>query len=238
MNKFVRNEQIETRAFEVIRDYEKKTNSKVVHPVPIEQILMQVYNLYVEWTEIEEEKEITVLGGLASRDRKIVLNTKHEHLFLTTKGLERSTIGHEAGHWEYDVDKTNLDNIHSLELPETKVYYFRASKNFPVITSFRGNLRSDNLQSLHMLKKYDLPDQARIVNRFAAAINMPIHLVKEYISNNQINSWKDFYKMKDEFEVSNSALKVRLEQFKLIYIRDGNFLRTLEEINGQTALHF
>lgn len=238
MRNFVRNESIETRAFEIIRGYEKKTNNKVEPPIPIEKIIMQMYDLYVEWDDIEEEKEITVLGGLASFERKIILNSKHKNLFLSTMGLERSTIGHEAGHWEYDVDKTNLDNDITLELPDIDLYYLRSSEKYPRITSFRGNIKSENAQILQMLKKYDLPDQARIVNRFSAALNMPIYLINEYLKTNEIQSWVEFYKMKKAFEVSTAALRVRLEQLKLVVIKDGKFFKNKEEMLGQTVLQF
>lgn len=238
MNKFIRNDDIETRAFQIIRAYEKITGIKVIAPVPIEQILMQVYDLYVEWTEIKEENEITVLGGLAAKDKRIVLNSKHKQLFSITAGLERSTIGHEAGHWEYDIDKTNLENCDSLNFPNVSLYYSRSSEKYSLITSYRGNIQSGNTKILEDLKKYDSPDQARIVNRFAAALNMPIHLVKEYCRKNQIQSWSDFYKMKELFDVSSSALKVRLEQLKLLFIKDKYFFRSREEALGQTELQF
>jgi len=39
-----------------------------------------------------------------------VLNESCRNLFEDKPGLERSTVGHEAGHWEFDVDKGALDS--------------------------------------------------------------------------------------------------------------------------------
>jgi hypothetical protein len=41
-------------------------------------------------------------------ERKIILNEKHLALFKEKPGLERSTIGHEAGHWDVDIDRVRL----------------------------------------------------------------------------------------------------------------------------------
>ena len=58
-----------------------------------------------DWDEIEEGPGEQILGGLHVASRKIYLNSKHIGLFERNPGLERSTIGHEAGHWDIDIDR-------------------------------------------------------------------------------------------------------------------------------------
>ena len=96
--KYLRNEAIEEATTLRIRHYEAATGQAVAFPVPIEQVVERVLGLDFDWDEIEEGPGEQILGGLHVESRKIYLNTKHLILFEANPGLERSTIGHEAGH--------------------------------------------------------------------------------------------------------------------------------------------
>ena len=106
--KIVRNEVIEDVTASRIRQYEEMTGKEVKFPVPIERIIEKVLELDFDYDEIEEHHGEQILGALDVENRKILVNTKHEALFQKTPGLERSTIGHEAGHWDMDVDRASL----------------------------------------------------------------------------------------------------------------------------------
>jgi hypothetical protein len=80
----------------------------VLLPVPLEEIVEQVLGLDFDWDVIEEQPGEQILGGLDAKNRKILLNEAHIDLFDEKPGLLRSTIGHEAGHWELDVDRAKL----------------------------------------------------------------------------------------------------------------------------------
>ncbi|MCY4623719.1 MAG: ImmA/IrrE family metallo-endopeptidase [Chloroflexi bacterium] len=67
-------------------------------------IIEQTYGLEILWEEIDEPNGTTILGGLAPRQRRIVLNSKHEALFVDIIGPERFTLAHEFAHWVYDAD--------------------------------------------------------------------------------------------------------------------------------------
>src|ERR1700730_18642502 len=108
--KYLKNEVIEEGTARRIREYEAKTDGTVKLPVPIEKIVEQVLGLDFEWDEIEEQPGEQILGGLVAAERKIVLNEKHLSLFKEKPGLERSTIGHEAGHWDIDIDRAKLNH--------------------------------------------------------------------------------------------------------------------------------
>ena len=96
--KYLRNEIIEDITAQRIREYEAKAGVTVKLPIPLEEIVEQVLGLDFDWDEIEEQPGEQILGGLDAANRKILLNEKHLPLFHEKPELERSTIGHEAGH--------------------------------------------------------------------------------------------------------------------------------------------
>jgi len=103
--KYLRNETIEDITAQRVREYEAKAGVTVKLPVPVEEIVEQVLHLDFDWDIIEEQPGEQILGGLDAANRKILLNEAHTDLFDEKPGLLRSTIGHEAGHWDLDVDQ-------------------------------------------------------------------------------------------------------------------------------------
>src|SRR5262245_43229341 len=106
--KYLKNEVIENVTAKRIREYEARVGVTVQLPVPIEKVVEQVLELDFEWDVIEEQPGEQILGGLIAAERKIILNEKHVGLFKEKPGLQRSTIGHEAGHWDIDIDRAKL----------------------------------------------------------------------------------------------------------------------------------
>ena len=97
-----------------LRQYEQLTGTPVTLPVPVENIVERVLGLDFDWVDIDERPGEQILAGLIPEERRIVLNSRHLELFRQKPGLERSTIGHEAGHWDIDIDRTSL---HHPRLP-------------------------------------------------------------------------------------------------------------------------
>ena len=60
-------------------------------PVPIELIIEKTYRLEILWEDVPELADTIVLGALAPRDRRIVLNSRHQALFEQYMGPERFT---------------------------------------------------------------------------------------------------------------------------------------------------
>jgi len=108
--KYLKNETVEDITAQRIREYEAKVGGTVKLPVPIEEIVEQVLELDFDWDVIEEQPGEQILGGLDVANRKILINEAHADLFEQKPGLLRSTIGHEAGHWDLDVDRAKLSH--------------------------------------------------------------------------------------------------------------------------------
>ena len=85
-----------------LREYERKIGKPVALPVPVEEVIEQVLDLCILWEDVEEQRGEMILAGLKRRTRTVVVNEKHLKLFDGKPGLLRSTLGHEAGHWDIE----------------------------------------------------------------------------------------------------------------------------------------
>jgi len=231
--RFFRNIDIERIAEQRLAEYESKFGEIVRPPVPIEKLVAQVYGLTILWEKIEQGPGETVLGGLNPRNKLIILNDACRRIFVDKPGLERSTIGHEAGHWEFDVDKAALDYPRLFD--DEGVVSHRRSSVLGEIEIFSG--AGCLPKFLDGLAKRDTPDQERVANRFAACISLPKKLIKQAAEQYDFMRWPDLYKAAELFEVNISALTVRLQQLGFIYIDENKqFHRSFSEAMGQRAL--
>jgi hypothetical protein len=86
-------------------------------------------------------------------------------------------------------------------------------------------------------KRADEPDEARAVNRYAAALSMPKRLITGEALKIDRRSWPPLYRLAERFEVSITALKVRLQQLNLLYVDgDGRLYESIEQATGQRSL--
>jgi hypothetical protein len=85
----------------------------------------------------------------------------------------------------------------------------------------------------------DRPDEARSVNRYAAALSMPPRLLRPAVQAIDRSEWRNLYPIADQFNVTISALKVRLEQMGLLYLRrDGTLYESRDAGTGQGTFDF
>ena len=178
----MKNEHIEDITAQRIREYEGMVNATVTLPVPIEQVVEQTLDLSILWDTIEEEPGEIILGGLQPKARMIVLNEKHLPLFKEKPGLLRSTIGHEAGHWEIDVDKMRFRSLSLFGDGGDQITHRHASKSDQSVQVLL-NLALRDEQAYRMYKQLtagqDTPEQRSAVDRYQSALLMPAWLMKE-----------------------------------------------------------
>ena len=240
--KFIRNTVIEEVTARRVREYEALTGHGVTFPVPLEQIVERVLGLTFDWDVIEEQPGELILGGLVAEKRKILLNEKHVDTFQSKPGLERSTIGHEAGHWDVDIDRGAL--LHpSLPGMETKPHIVmrHSSKTDAMVKvlnrAIAGDERCRDLyRKLH--EGQDSPEVRSIVDRYQSALLMPEWLVREAQLRYDFTRWPNLYTFADECKVNISNLVVRLQRLGLLYILPGTkkLYRSKDEYSGQGNL--
>lgn len=207
-----------------IRQYEDLIGAPVTFPVPVEKIVEQVLNLDFDWIEIDEREGEQILAGLVPEQRRIVLNSVHLDLFEAKPGLERSTIGHEAGHWDIDIDRTSL---HHPRLPGFDMQHAvvcRHATDQSVLVEVLNRAVYDNRYFelyRELTAGQDPPEVKSAVDRYQSSMLMPAWLVREAIEAIDVTNWSNLYDLADHAQVTISNLVVRLHRMDVIYIPDG-----------------
>ena len=238
--RFYRNEHIEILARQRLADLERALGRPVTAPVPIDLLAEKVLGLEFLWEEVEELPGEVILGAIVPKKRLIVLNERHRKLFAEKPGLERSTKGHEMGHWDLFVDKGTLNHPGLYAADDDGPFALRSSAVGDVAVL---NILESCPEGRELLKRMrqraDEPDEARAVNRYAAAISMPKTLLCREAEKINRTEWRNLYQLAHKFEVSISALRVRLEQINLLYVRpDGLLFESRDAAQGQLGLGF
>lgn len=238
MTKFYRNADIERVAEEKLTALVKELGHPLTPPIPIELMAGKVSRLNILWDPIEEEPGETIFGGLSADEGLIVLNEKHRQDFEKNPGMERSTIGHEIGHWELFIDKASAGHppLPGVALPESFVRRSSNKRSVEIIKALIQTERGkDILRGIHA--RSDHPDEARAVNRFAAAISMPRDMITAEAIKIDRTRWPDLYRLRDKFGVTISALTVRLQQLGMLHVtEDGKLFASRDDATGQMQL--
>ncbi len=236
--KYFRNETVESLAEARLAELERVIGARLQPPIPIDLLAEQVLGLDFLWEEIDELPGEIVLGGLIPERRLIVLNERHLDLFRAKPGLERSTKGHEMGHWDLFVDQSTLDHPGLPGLATDGGFTLRGSPAGRVQV-LQGLLRDpDGVELVRdLMARADDPAEARAVNRYAAAISMPKEIVRALVRDARPSRWPDLYRLAERFEVTITALRVRLEQLGLLYVSpDGRLYPSKAEAAGQLRM--
>ncbi|MDB4777819.1 hypothetical protein OAG68_00010 [bacterium] len=239
---FLKNSVIEDVTAQRIREYETKQKVVVTFPVPIEQIVEQVLGLDFDWDVIEEHPGEQILGGLDAANAKILLNETHVKVFEEKPGLLRSTISHEAGHWDIDIDRSKVNHP---QLPgfnvEAHVAKRHASKSDQIIEVLMTRGLTDK-RAYKLYKKItdgqDTHEVRSAVDRYQSALLMPKWLIEEASTKFDFLKWPDLYRLAELAEVNISNLVTRLQRLNLIYLREGDktIYRSKDELTGQKSL--
>jgi hypothetical protein len=236
--KFYRNQEIEDLAAERLSQLAQILTHPLTPPIPIDLFAEQVLGLDFLWEDIDELPGETVLGALHPQKRLIIMNETHRTLFETKAGLERSTKGHEMGHWDLFIDHGALEHPTLFVLGDNSPFARRIS---PVgeVTIIKRLLSSPEGQDLlrELKSRADDSDEARAVNRYAAAILMPKDLLRAEVGKIDRTRWSNLYKIADQFEVTISALTVRLQQLGLLSVgKDRSLHKDPVQAHGQIVL--
>ncbi|QDV56253.1 hypothetical protein [Rosistilla oblonga] len=239
---FLKNEVIDDVTAQRIREYEGIAKVSVALPVPLEQIVEQVLGLDFDWDIIEEHPGEQILGGLDAVNKKILLNEKHVALFDSKPGLLRSTIGHEAGHYDIDIDRSKLLHPKLPGMDFTPAIAKRhASKADRLIEVLLDRAVSDP-RAMALYKKItagqDTAEQKSAVDRYQSALLMPKWLMHEANEQYDFTQWSDLYRLAEVAQVNISNLTVRLQRLGMIYLRNGDktIYRSRDEFTGQQTL--
>lgn len=236
--KYYRNEAVELLAEARLVVLGQVTGVELEPPVPIDLLAEHVLGLDFLWEVIDELPGEVVLGGLIPERRLIVLNERHRDLFRQKPGLERSTKGHEMGHWDLFVDQSTLGQpgLPGLGAGEGLALRGSPAGQVQVLQALlRDPLGVELLRDL--MARADDPAEARAVKRYAAAISIPSALLRALYAQARPTRWPDLYRLAERFEVTITALRVRLEQLGLLHVSaDGRLYASRGEAAGQLRM--
>jgi len=240
--KYLHTEIIENVTAQRIREYEAKVGEAVALPVPMDQIVEQVLGLDFDWDVIDEQPGEQILGGLDAATRKILLNEAHTDLFNEKPGLLRSTIGHEAGHWDLDVDRAKLAHpmLPGIDLAPCFVHRHAAKFDRLIEVLFTKALTDERAYRVYrdLTAGQDAPEVKSAVDRYQSCLLMPKWLMLEAAEQHDLTKWPELYRLAELAQVTISNLTVRLQRLGLIYLRDGDkrIYRNEDEWSGQKQL--
>ena len=207
-----------------IRQYEQLTGEPVMFPVPIEKIVERVLGLKFDWIDIDEHPGEQILAGLIPEERRIVLNSRHLDLFQSKPGLERSTIGHEAGHWDIDIDRTSLHHprLPGFDIQQSVVRRHAADRKVLVEVLNRAAYDDRYFELYRELTAgQDSPEVRSAVDRYQSSLLMPDWLIRTAVRDRDMTSWPALYELAERAQVTISNLTVRLQRLNVIYIPEG-----------------
>ncbi len=236
MRRILKNKEVEDIAVARLAEYEN-CKGKVSTPICVDRVIEHC-GLSILYDSIEEKFGETILGGLIIKEKLIVINERHMRLFKKKPGLERSTKGHELGHWDIFANRSrDIENLYFDFYKDTEQVVFRNSNKgeLSVILSAWQDEDVYRVYKEHIRRK-DHPNVESAVNRYASCLLMPKHLINDYVSKNDLTEWKNLYRMAETFDVTISALCVRLQRLGMIYIKKGKIYKTKDEAIGQGVL--
>lgn len=201
---------IERRANALIGKYEERYGSISI-PVPIERIAENIVDLVLTWAKIPENPDQVIFAGLDPKQKRIVFNERRKKSYDDYGGLYNTVLAHEIGHWILHVDATDL-GLQPV-LPGTSItskFVYRST----------GPSNPTEWQA----------------HTFMGYLLMPHKLLRNYIETEDIYHWDSLYYLKEKFDVTISALVMRLTKMGLIYIEDKKIYPSKAVSKGQMRM--
>lgn len=207
---YLKPDYIEMRANEVIVKYEERYGL-ISAPVPVERMAEDVLDLIIEWNKIPERTSEIIFAGLNPAQRKVVFNERRK-AYYDDGGLYNTVLAHEIGHWVLHVDASDLGL--QAPLPGTgmasEFVYRKSGPNKPIEWQ---------------------------AHTFMGYLVLPHRLLRQFIMTEDLCDWNSLYHLRDKFDVTISALTMRLKKMGLIYIDDDkNIYQGEASYRGQEKL--
>lgn len=211
-NRFLSDAELERLANRLLARYEERYGPIACPPVPVESILEDVLDLSILWDTVPEKPGQSVLAGLDPNNRTVVFNETRLTLIEETPGLYNTVLAHEAGHGEAHVDPALLDQA---PLPDFE-------REFGCLYRQSGPGGDPREREAH---------------QFMGFLLLPSHLLEEAVREVDLLSWPNLYALRDLFQVTITALTVRLAKLNLLYISDDKKLYPSRQVyDGQMPL--
>lgn len=184
--------------------------------IPINELIEFHYNLDIAWEPIDRFSEDgLVMAAIIPSKRKVIMNESCKGLFEEKIGTMNFTMAHELGHWVLHVDDKFNQQI-PFDFKQEDTYYCR---NFS--------------------KK---PPEEYQADMFAGCLLLPkpilVPLIDLLKNTHEVIRFPHLYSICKIFEVSISALTVRLQSLRLFHIDEkGNIHKSIDDYTGQMTFN-
>lgn len=202
--------RLEYLANELLGIYERKKGFPVEPPIQAEMVAESV-GLDMLYEEIPQELGRTILAEIRPKARLIVVNERRLRFIEQFPGYLNTTVAHELAHWWLHVDHAALDHA---ALP-------------------------DFIHSSAPIRPEDGRDKRDEYNadELMSYLLMPKTLLLQRAVKVDLQGWRGLYKLREDFGVTISSMKVRLQKLDLTYVDDGgHFHKSHQEARGQGSL--
>ena len=210
---FITNDEMDVIAEQILTKAGVPTSWQgTVNKVNIDALIEFEYDLEIQWKDIDHfAQDGVVLAAIVPKHKQIYMNEAKKDLFMEKMGTMNFSKAHELGHWVLHV--VEQQEYEQLSFAEHDTFYCR-----------------------NTVKK---PPQEIQADMFAASILMPKNIICGVINQMKESgrvTFPDLYRLKDNFEVSISALTTRVQELKLLYIVDKKIHFSEAEAIGQISL--
>jgi hypothetical protein len=205
IDRYIPDSEIEACAARLLQEYGRQRHPISAPPVPIEEIVDYTVNIPLIWDAIPDHGGDPVLAklticGQPQPEIAIVVNEDKQLFFEQHAGTEQFTLAHEVGHYILHVNRANL---HTRLLPGTAEQ--------PIVLCRAGTSERRERKEWQ-------------ADRFAAYLLMPQDLLRNACTGIDLCQWSNLYYLKEQFQVSISALKRRLIELRLISVAGDRIL--------------
>jgi hypothetical protein len=221
-------DSIEHKAYRRLRQLRERGLWDGVPPVPIDHVLEHLLDLSISWEDVVEEPDEEILACLRPETREVVMNERYRERFERIGGLEEFSKAHEAGHADVFALCADPEQIPLLPTSGYRPKHRSATRGVVAVLTVRLKELSPEMRSevLRELKNHERTQQARgedsplerrAVEHYGAVLLMPEDIVRACAKGVDLSQWSEIVALATKFHVSRTAMRIRLEELRLIY---------------------
>jgi hypothetical protein len=217
MMPFLSDDELERRANLLLRRWEEFDGNLLVQPpVPVSFIAEILLELRILWDVIDDTNDSPILACIRPSTKTITMNEARRNHFDVYFGTEEYTLAHEVGHWDLHVHETEYTQPPLLcDIDDATETFMQSIQPTRLC---RGDKHS----------RYEIQAE-----RYASYLLMPTHLLLPAIDSLDLCQWATIYALREQFNVSPTAMCKRLEALGLIHVFEGRIYRSKAERDGQ-----
>jgi hypothetical protein len=147
------------------------------------------------------------------------------------------------GHWDLFIDKGKIDTpkLPGFDLEEQRIKTVLRDGTrgqYQVIIKNAWIDDTDYKRLKKLIDRYDPFFEAHAVNTYASTLLMPIDLLRESFKGRALYTWPELYSLAELYDVTITALRVRLQKLGILHIGENGSIRKGKEVEskGQSTL--